>query len=105
MYELTESANGRLSLWNARAVMIDKPENPKPENEPRMTFDYSRVHKDLLGTYVELTSKVHDHLFNFNHGCLFKTNLKHAYLTVLLHPEDRHFFAFIISRIKQCQST
>lgn len=105
VYELTEPANGRLSLWNARAVMVDKSENPKPEDEPRMTFDYSRVHEDLPGTYVELSSKVHDHLSNPKHGCLFKADLKHAYLTVPLHPEDRHFFAFTISGIGQCQPT
>ena len=53
VYELTEPANGRLSKWNARAVMVDKVENPKPEDEPRMTMDSSRVHEDLPGTYLE----------------------------------------------------
>lgn len=105
VYELTEPANGRLSLWNARAVMVDKSENPKPDDEPRMTFDYSRVHEDLPGTYVELSSKVHDHLSNPSHGCLFKADLKHAYLTVPLHPDDRQYFAFTISGIGQCQPT
>ena len=105
VYELTEPANGRLSQWNARAVMVDKSENPKPTDEPRMTFDYSRVCEDLPGTFVELSSKVHDHLSNPNHGSLFKADLKHAYLTVPLHPDDRHYFAFTISGIGQCQPT
>lgn len=105
VYELTEPANGRLSHWNARAVMVDKSDDPKPEDEPRMTFDYSRVHEDLPGTYVELSSKVHDHLSNPNHGCLFMADLKHAYLTVPLHPDDRQYFAFTISGIGQCQPT
>ena len=105
VYELTEPANGRLSQWNARAVMVDKSEDPRPEDEPRMTFDYSRVHEDLPGTYVELSSKVHDHLSNPSHGSLFKADLKHAYLTVPLHPDDRQYFAFTISGIGQCQPT
>ena len=105
VYELTEPANGRLSQWNARAVMVDKSDNPKPSDEPRMTFDYSRVHEDFPGTYVELSSKVHDHLSNPRHGCLFKADLKHAYLTVPLHQDDRHYFAFTISGIGQCQPT
>lgn len=99
VYELTEPANGRLLQWNARAVMVDKSENPKPSDEPRMTFDYSRVCEDLPGTHVELSSKVYDHLSNPRHGCLFKADLKHAYLTVPLHPDDRHYFAFTISGI------
>lgn len=105
VYELTEPANGRLSLWNARAVMVDKVENPKPTDEPRMTFDYSRVTELLPGTHLELSSKVHDHLSNPNHGCLFSADLKHAYLTVPLHPDDRHYFAFTISGIGQIQPT
>ena len=64
VYELTEPANGRLSEWNARAVMVDKSENPLPSDEPRMTFDYSRAYKDLPGTCMELSSRVYDHLSN-----------------------------------------
>ena len=48
MYELAEPANGRLSQWNARAVMVDKVEDPQPSDEPRMTFDYSRVTELLI---------------------------------------------------------
>ena len=105
VYELTEPANDRLSLWNARAVMVDKVENPLPTDEPRMTFDYSRVTELLPGSYLELSSKVHDHLSNPRHGCLFSADLKHAYLTIPLHPEDRHYFAFTISGIGQVQPT
>ena len=105
IYELTEPANGRLSQWNARAVMVDKSDNPKPEDEPRMTFDYSRVTEDLPGCFLELSSKVHDHLANPRHGCLFMADLKHAYLTVPLHPDDRQYFAFTISGIGQLQPT
>ncbi len=105
VYELTEPANGRLSEWNARAVMVDKVDNPKPTDEPRMTFDYSRVTELLPGAHLELSSKVHDHLSNPRHGCLFSADLKHAYLTIPLHPDDRHYFAFTISGIGQVQPT
>ncbi len=105
VYELTEPANGRLSEWNARAVMVDKVDDPKPIDEPRMTFDYSRVTELLPGSHLELSSKVHDHLSNPRHGCLFSADLKHAYLTIPLHPDDRHYFAFTISGIGQIQPT
>ena len=105
VYKLTEPANSCLSRWNAHAVMVDKVENPKPTDKPRMTFNYSQVHEDLPGTYMELSSKVHDHLSNPATGCLFSADLKHTYLTILLHPEDRHFFAFTIPGIRQCQLT
>jgi len=52
IYELTEPANGRLSRWNARAVIVDKVASPTPEDEPRITFDYSRVTEDLPGTFM-----------------------------------------------------
>ena len=105
VYELTEPTNGRLSRWNARAVVVDKVENPRPEDEPRVTFDYSRVTEDLPGTYMELSSKVHDNLSDPRHHVLFAADLKHAYLTIPLHPEDRHYFAFTISGIGQVQPT
>lgn len=105
VYELTEPANGRFSEWNARAVMVDKVENPLPSDEPRMTFDYSRVDELLPGSFLEMSSKVHDHLSNPQHGCLFSADLKHAYLTIPLHRDDRHYFAFTISGIGQCQPT
>ena len=105
VYQLTEPANGRLSLWNARAVIVDKVENPTPQDEPRVTLDYSRVNEELPGTHLELSSKVHDNLSNPNHGCLFAADLKHAYLTIPLHPDDRHYFAFTISGIGQVQPT
>ena len=77
-YELTEPANGRLSEWNARAVVVYKTDNPSPEDEPRITFDYSRVKENLPGTYLELSSKVHDNLSDPCHRCQFAADLKHA---------------------------
>ena len=83
--------------------MVDKVENPKPTDEPRMIFDYSRVRELLPGSHMELSSKVHDHLTSPRYSCLFTTDLKHAYLIILLHPDDRYYFAFTISGIGQCQ--
>lgn len=79
IYEHTTAANGRLSEWNARAVLVDKVENPTPADEPRLTFDYSRVNEDLPGSYLELSSKVYDNLSSPQHSCLFSTDLKHGY--------------------------
>lgn len=94
-----------LSRWNARAVIVDKVANPTPEDEPRVTFDYSRVTEDLPGTFMELSSKVHDNLADPRHQCLMAAGLKHAYLTIGMHPENRHYFAFTISEIDQLQPT
>ena len=105
IYEHTEAANGRLSQWNARAVVVDKVDNPTPQDEPRVTFDYSRVNEDLPGTFMELSSKVHDNLSDPRHACLFAADLKHAYHTIPLHKDDRHYFAFTISGIGQLQPT
>lgn len=105
IYEHTEAANGRLSRWNARAVVVDKVENPTPQDEPRVTFDYSRVSEDLPGTHMELSAKVHDNLSDPRHKCLFAADIKYAYHTIPLHEDDRHFFAFTISGIGQLQPT
>ena len=78
---------------------MDKVENPKPTDKPRITFDYSYVTELIPDTHIELSSRVHNHLSNSRHDYLFSTNLKHAYLTIPLHPEDHHYFAFTISEI------
>jgi len=82
-----------LDVVKTAAVIVDKVENPRPEDEPRTIFDYSRVHEDLSGTHVELFSKVHEHISDPSHRCLFAADLKHAYYTIAFHPEDRHYFA------------
>ena len=64
--------------------MVDKVDNPTPQDEPRMTFDYSRVTELLPGAHLEMSSKVHDHLANPCHNSLFSADLKHAYLTIPL---------------------
>ena len=65
-----------------------------------MTFNYLRVYKNLPNTYIELSSKVYNYLFNLIYRYLFKTNLKYIYLTILLYLDDRYFFAFTILDIR-----
>ena len=67
VYERTQSVNGRLSDWNARAVLVDKVENPTPLDEPRLTFSYIHVRETMPGSYMELASKVHDYLADPRH--------------------------------------
>lgn len=105
VYERTQHANGRLSVWNSRAVVVDKEENTKPTDEPRITFDYSKVKEDMPGSYLELMSKVHDYLSDPRHKTFFQADIKHGYFSVVLHPEDRHLFAFTIPGIGQLQPT
>lgn len=96
IYEHTITANGRLSAWNAQAVLVDKVPNPKPTDEPRLTFAYHQVHEDLPGVHTELSARVHNSLSDPRHGNLFSADLKHAYYSISLHPEDKHIFAFTI---------
>ena len=105
VYEKTGLIDGRLSPWNARAVLVDKVENPTPNDEPRMTYDYSRVVEELPGTHMPLMSGCHDYLSDPRHRCFMTADLKHAYSTVLVHPEDRKFFAFTIPGMGQLQPT
>ena len=88
VYELTEAANGRLSEWNAQPIMVNKVGNPTPEDEPRMTIDYSRVTENLPGCHLELGSKVHDHLSNPRH----QTNILLKALILTSCVADLNYF-------------
>ncbi|CAD6500186.1 BgTH12-04289 [Blumeria graminis f. sp. triticale] len=105
MFEKTMAANGKLSDWNAQAVIVDKSDNPGPWDEPRITFNYQNVKEDMPGCYLELMAKVHDHLSHPSHKFFLKFDVKHGYWNILVHPEDRHFFAFTIAGIGQVQPT
>lgn len=105
IYERTNLVDGRLSQWNTRAVLVDKTENPLPTDEPRLTFDYSRVTEELPGTHMQLMSSCHDYLSDPRHGCFMTADLKHAYSIVQVHPEDRKYFAFTIPGMGQLQPT
>lgn len=105
VYERIKLQNDKqLSSWNARAVLIDKTENPEPNDKPRMTYDYFRVIEQLSRTHMSLMFECHDYLSNFRHKCFMTADLKHVYFGVLVHSDDREFFAFIISSMSQLQS-
>ena len=78
---------------------MDKIENSKSENEPRIIFDYFRVIKDLPGSYLELSSKIYNNLADPRYRYLFAVDLKHAYYTIPLYSNNRYYFAFTISGI------
>lgn len=103
MYERTIEANGKLSDWNAQAQIVDKSDNPGEWDEPRITFNYQNVIEEMPGTYLELMSRVHDHLGHPTHKFFHKLDLKHGYWAIRVHPEDRHLFAFTIPGIGQLQ--
>lgn len=51
---------------------------PRPEDEPRLTFDYSHVVEELPGTHMQLMPGCHDS----RHGCYMTADLKHTYMCV-----------------------
>ena len=79
--------------------MIDKSDNSKSIDEMRMTFDYNKIDEIMSEIYIELSSKVHDHLSNSRHEMFMSADMKHVYFTISLHSDDRHIFAFTISEI------
>jgi len=81
-------------------VIIDKVSNLTLEDEPRITLNYSRIYKDLLEIFLELSLKVHNNLSNPRYRNLIAVDLKYAYITIPLHLDNRHYFAFTISRIR-----
>ena len=82
-------AIARLSLLNARAVLVDvdKVDIPTPRNEPRVTFDCSRGKENLPGTHMKLNSKVYDDFSDPCHQCLLAADIEHAYLIIPLCPD------------------
>jgi len=84
---------------------VNKVKNFTFQNESKVIFDYSKVTKKLSDIYMKLSFKMHDNLADSWHRCLFSANLKHAYLKIFLHSNDKYYFAFMISDIDQLQST
>lgn len=101
-YERCTTANGRVSQWNARPVMVNK----EGKAEPRLTFNYHFVYEDPAGSHMELAAKIHDLLGLPNNKTFFQADIKHGYWAILVHPADgRHFLAFSIPGIGQLQPT
>lgn len=91
MYERITVANGKLSQWGADAVLVKKP----GRDEPRLTFNYHYVFEEPLGIQMELSARSHSFLSIPSHACYSQFDPKNAYWTVEIHPEDRHYLAFI----------
>jgi hypothetical protein len=105
LYERTMEANGRLSDWNAQAQLVDKSDEPGEWDEPRLTFNYQNVIEEMPAYFLKLMSRVHDYLGHLTHKYFLKLDLKHGYWSILVHPADRHYFAFTIPGIGQLQPT
>lgn len=101
IYEYTLATIEHLSPWNARAVLVDKVENPQATDEPRLTFDYPHVKE----AHMELAQDIHDYLERPEHSLYLQIDLKHSYYSITLHPDDRHIYAFTISGFGQLQPT
>jgi hypothetical protein len=101
IYESTVSANGELSDWNAQAILIDKVKNPDPNDEPRLTFNYRNVHKNMPECALVLASKVHDYLSDPRYEYFLSADIKHGYFAIKTHPANRYVFAFYIDSINQ----
>ncbi|POS82380.1 hypothetical protein EPUL_006396, partial [Erysiphe pulchra] len=105
LYESTVKANGCLSNWNAMAQLVDKSDEPDEWDEPRLTFNYRNVVEEKPGCFVELMSRCHDYLGHPDHKMFCKMDLKNGYWAILVHPEDRHYFAFSMPGMGQLQPT
>jgi len=70
------------------------------KDEPRITLNYYRVYKDLLGIFLELSFKVYNNLSNPRYRNLIAADLKYAYITIPLYLDNRYYFAFTISEIR-----
>lgn len=103
VYERTQHTNDWLSVWNFRAVIVDKEKNVKFTDKPHITFNYSKVKENMSDNYLKLMSKVHNYLSDLWHKMFFQADIKHEYFSVVLHLKDWHLFAFTISEIEQLQ--
>jgi len=81
-------------------VIINEVSNLILEDKPRITLNYSRVYKDLLGIFLELSLKVHNNLSYPRYRNLITVDLNYAYITIPLYLNNRYHFAFTISRIR-----
>jgi len=81
-------------------VIIDKVSNLTLEDKPRITLNYSRIYKNLLGIFLELSLKIYNNLSNPRYRNLIAVDLEYAYITIPLHLDNRYYFAFTIFEIR-----
>lgn len=58
-----------------------------------------------LGAWMHNQEAVHDFLSNPSHKLLFQFDIKHAYWSVPIHPDDRYLLAFSVPGMGQYQPT
>ena len=46
---------------------MNKMKNSKLNDESRLTFNYSKVKKEMFKSYLKLSLKIHDYLTNSRH--------------------------------------
>ena len=80
-------------------MIINKVENSKLNDKPRIIFDYFKIIKFLLNAHFELNFKIYNHFSNLKHNYLFLTNLKHIYFIISFHFNDHYYFVFTIFEI------
>ena len=99
LYERPQQANGRLSLWNSKPKIVPK------RDTYRLAFDYSQIKETMPGSQMELMSEVSDYIALPSHKIFMTADLKDAYWSVPVHPEDREIFAFNAPGFGQLQPT
>lgn len=75
------------------------------KTEPRLTFNYHYVWEEPPGNQMQLSADAHAFLSRPTHQVFSQFDLKNAYWTVQIHPDDRHFLAFSVPGIGQLQPT
>ena len=57
------TTNGCPSKWNVNPVLVPKPS----QVQPRLIFNYHFIYEDILASYIEAASIVHDLLSILSH--------------------------------------
>ena len=105
LYEYTMNANGKLSDWAAEPVIVEKDGTKDSWDEKRLTFNYRNVHETMPATAMTQLSDIHEYLSDTRHGSFSTIDLKNAYWSIAVHPDDRHIFAFSVPGYGQLQPT
>jgi len=101
MYEKTFYANGKLSEWNTAPMIVPR----EGQEQPRLVFDYYWVYEDQPGNWMHNQEAVHNFLSNPSYKLYFQFDIKHAYWSVPIHPDDRYLLAFSVPGMGQYQLT
>ena len=77
-------------------MIVNKVKNLKSENGFKVIFNYFQMIEKFFDNHLKLFFKIHDHLLNSRHECLFFADLKHVYYIIQLHSKNKYYFAFTI---------